>query len=296
LVEQDIVSEKGCVPPPIAQEVAEQVAAANRCRNQLMEPSQPLAFQGKNQWESRKNPWEFMLASTDEFEHVSDEAAGTCMRVFFVCLGGGPDDPCMTIQESKQWAPKSGVQLNPNCWFCTCGARYKSKFGVIVEIVVPGVDGILYCRAPVPDEHVNDMRHIMHELKIKPASSNALYNAVPVCKPSSTSLIIRKEVDRYGKPCDNRLTFRSKKDYHDLPECEWDQVFHLAGYELPPKPLTRRQKKELRWTEDYNILPVIERTQIFKIHYYELPPEYLTRSDRKTTLEDWKAQNMVGAT
>jgi hypothetical protein len=142
---------------------------------------------------------------------------------------------------------------------CPCGTNYRTRFGVIVEIVAPGVDGILYCRAPVPDDHINDMRAIMHELKIKPASPMALYNAVPVCKPSSTSLIIKKDRDMFGKPCDNQWTIRSKKDYHDLPEFEWCQVFNLSGYELPPKPLTKRQKRE-------------------------------------QNLKKWEAQNMVGAT
>jgi hypothetical protein len=150
----------------------------------------------------------------------------------------------MTIQKSKDWQTNTGNPLMPQGWLCVCGTKYRTRFGVIVEIVAPGVDGIVYCRAPVPDDHINDMRAIMHEHKIKPASPMALHDAVPVCKPSSTRLIIKKERDMYGKPCDNQWTFRSKKDYEGLPVLEWIEVFDLSGYELPPRHPTRRERKE----------------------------------------------------
>jgi hypothetical protein len=213
--------------------------------DKLLDHSPLLAFQGKNQWE-------YQLASTYSDEYVSNTAAGTYMRFFFVCLGGGLANPCMTIQKSKDWQTNTGNPLMPKGWRCVCGTNYRTKYGVIVEIVAPGIDGILYCRAPVPDEHINDMRAIMHELEIKPTSPKGLYDAVPVCKPSSTRLIIQKEKDVWGKPCDNQWTFSSLGDYNDLPEFEWDQVFNLSGYKLPPAPLTKRQKKELNlkiWEE-----------------------------------------------
>jgi hypothetical protein len=163
--------------------------------NQCMAPCPLLAFQGKDQWQ-------FQLASTYSDEYVSDTASGTyCtvqyMRFFFMCLSGHAETPCMTIQQSKEWKIKSGNPICPQGWTCPCGTNYRTKYGVIVEIVAPGVDGILYCRAPVPDEHVNEMRAIMHELKLKPTSPMALYRAVPVCKPSNTILIIKKERDMY---------------------------------------------------------------------------------------------------
>jgi hypothetical protein len=150
----------------------------------------------------------------------------------------------MTIQQSKDWKTKSGDPLWPKGWMCPCGTTYRTKYGVIVEIVAPGVDGILYCRAPVPDEHVNDMRAMMHEQKLKPTTPEALYQAVPVCKLSLTSLIVERKTDCHGNLCDNQWTFRSKKDYQDLPEFDWRQVFNLSGYELPPRHPAKKQKKE----------------------------------------------------
>jgi hypothetical protein len=197
-----------------------------------------LGFEGK------KDQWQFQLASTYSDEYVSDSKSGSYMRFFFMCLSGHADTPCMTIQQSKEWKTKSGDPLWPKGWTCPCGTTYRTKYGVIVEIVAPGIDGILYCRAPVPDEHVNDMRAMMHEDVLKPATPLALYGAVPECKPSSTSMIVKKERDMYGNKCDNQWTFSSKKDYEKLPKFDWYQVFNLAGKVLPPHPLTKKQKKE----------------------------------------------------
>jgi hypothetical protein len=64
----------------------------------------------------------------------------------------------MTIQQSKAWET------------CTCGTTYRKKHGVVVEIVSPGIDGILYFKAPVPDDEFNDMRAWVHEKQLKPVS------------------------------------------------------------------------------------------------------------------------------
>jgi hypothetical protein len=77
--------------------------------------------------------------------------------------------------------------------------------------VAPGVDGILYCKVPVPDDHVNDMHAMMQE-QLKPATTLALFEAAPACKPSTTRLIIKRETDMNGNPCDTQWTFKSKKD------------------------------------------------------------------------------------
>ena len=59
--------------------------------------------------------------------------------------------------------------------------------------MAPGIDGILYCKAPVPEEYINDMLAMMYEKQLKPVSPQALYDAVPVCKPAITSLIVEKK-------------------------------------------------------------------------------------------------------
>jgi hypothetical protein len=98
------------------------------------------------------NQWRYQLAATYSDEFVGDSENVPYMRFFFICMSGHADDPCMTIQQSKEWNTKSGDPLWPGRYTCPFGTTYHHKYGVLVEIVAPGVEGILYCRAPVPDE------------------------------------------------------------------------------------------------------------------------------------------------
>ena len=105
--------------------------------------------------------------------------------------------------------------------------------------------------APVPDDNINDTRAMMHEKLLKPLSPEQLYNAVPVCKPSLTSLIVEKK-DGFGQVIENQWTFSSLADYKALPEFDWYQVFNMAGYELPPKPFSKKEKKaaNAKWADE----------------------------------------------
>jgi hypothetical protein len=136
-------------------------------------------------------------------ELVFDSASGSCMRLFFICMSGHADWLCMTVQQSKTWKDKSGDLLWPKGYVCLCGTPYKTKCGVVVEIVAPGIDSILFYQAPVPDDHIHDMLAMMHEKQLNPVSAPALYEAVPVCKPGITSLII-EEKDFLGQIVPNQ--------------------------------------------------------------------------------------------
>jgi hypothetical protein len=88
----------------------------------------------------------------------------------------------MTIKQRKVWE---------TCWCCTTDSQ---KYSSLIEIVVPGVDGILYCKALMPpDDEFHDMRAMMHEKQLTSVSLEALYDAVPVCKPTITSVIVEKK-------------------------------------------------------------------------------------------------------
>jgi hypothetical protein len=69
-------------------------------------------------------------------------------------------------------------------------------YSSLIEIAVPGVDGILYCKARMPPEdEFNDMRVMMHEKQLTPVSLETLHDAVPTCKPTITSVIVEKKND-----------------------------------------------------------------------------------------------------
>jgi hypothetical protein len=157
------------------------------------------------------------------------------MRFFCVCMSGHSDWPCMTIQQSDDL-------LFPIGSVCPCGTKYRAKYGVVVEIVAPGIDGILYFKAPVPDDHIIEMHAMMHEKQLKSVSTQAFYDAVLVCKPTITSLLVEKK-DSFGQVIPNQWTFSSHADYKALPNLDWNQIFNMAGYVLPPKPPTKTEAK-----------------------------------------------------
>jgi hypothetical protein len=169
---------------------------------------------------------------------MSDTAWVSYMHFFYICMSGHADWPCMTIQQS-------GDLLSPIGSVCPCGTKYRTKYGVVVEIVVPNKDAFLYCKVPVPDDHINEMRAMMHENQLKPVSAQALHDAVLVCKHTTTSLVVEKK-DSFGQVIPNQRTFSSHADFKALPDLDWYQIFNMAGYVLPPKPPTKREAKAAR--------------------------------------------------
>ena len=68
-------------------------------------------------------------------------------------------------------------------WYCSCGARYATKFGVVCEFVYSPTD-VRYCKAEVPDDMFKDVKF----MSVEQANSNCktpeeLFNAIPTVKP-----------------------------------------------------------------------------------------------------------------
>jgi hypothetical protein len=130
------------------------------------------------------------------------------MHFFVVCMSGHADYPYITIQQSKAWKP---------------GTTYRKKYGVVVEIVMPGIDGIPYFKAPMPDDVFNNMCAWIHENQLKPVSAQELHDAVLVLKPMITSLIVEKN-DGFWQVIPNQWTF-----YKNPPEFDWGRSRRQQG-------------------------------------------------------------------
>jgi hypothetical protein len=57
-------------------------------------------------------------------------------------------------------------------WHCMCGAKYKATWGVVCEIALTN-NQVLYMKAEVPDEHVQDARAVFYEKEYKPLTPEA---------------------------------------------------------------------------------------------------------------------------
>ena len=96
----------------------------------------------------------------------------------------------MHIALNKSWRAKRNDPLAPGGYKCHCGANYKFNFGCIVEVLTPHVEGYLYMRSEVPDEHVNDCRALMHEEQYQVASPEEPCAKVPVVSPTVTEITV----------------------------------------------------------------------------------------------------------
>jgi len=197
-----------------------------------------LAFASKGE-----DQWKYQLASTYSDEYISHN--GNWCRVYYICLagqGGWTDNKRMAILPAKVWQPKSGDWLYPKGWSCTCCySNYMSTWGVIIEIMSPVLNQLLYVKGEVPDEHINDARAMFHEQQFDPVSPEDLYAKVPMAYPSVTSLV-HPVPEKEGA-----FKFVDFATFQKLPNWEWYQIFNLFGATLPPKPPTKKEAKALRW-------------------------------------------------
>jgi hypothetical protein len=71
--------------------------------------------------------------------------------VFHICRAGSADWKCNTLMLSKAWVPKHGSAGRGLKWKCMCcGARYNTKFGMVVEVrLVHGSASL----SVIPDAH-----------------------------------------------------------------------------------------------------------------------------------------------
>ena len=179
-----------------------------------------LAFQGESQDA-------FQLASSYSDEWACKRtAAGVALywfRMWYTCLAGGAAWPCLHLMCSKSWLTHFEDPLAPKQrWLCPqCGARQRAKWGVVCEVALPV--GKVFCKAAVPGEHEIDMRALHHERTIRPTSPKALYDAVPVCTPTTGAIIVPVDEAR------GIFRVQDKQTFDAMPTFSWGQIYNLGA-------------------------------------------------------------------
>ena len=171
-----------------------------------MLPPPPPAFQNRvlntlvaaTDEQRRVAVWEFMLAAqySDLWCEIKDRRGrriGALMS-YYVCLAGGSQYPCGTVMEASAW---DRLHANPlqtkQRWYCNdCSAKYRTKYGVLVQVMLPPCDAhpqgsTQWMRAEVPDRDHEDVRALHLEEVYDPASPEDLYNKVRKNAPPSTT-------------------------------------------------------------------------------------------------------------
>ena len=135
-------------------------------------------------------------------------------RIFFICLAThGTNTRCFTMRTAKGWKRKYDTLecRSGQAYYCDCKAKYRHKWGCLVEFCVDGL--FYYLKAPVPDAKTLDMLAMKAEAKFyKPGMSAAqLFNVLPSIPPQSSTFVVsvgeNKEVMKIVDPdfFDNEL-------------------------------------------------------------------------------------------
>jgi hypothetical protein len=186
----------------------------------------------------------FHLASSYSDEWVSSPAGH--LRMWYICRGrtGGWDvstlssAECLRLITSKKWDTLYEDPLAPGQrWWCSCGTRFKCRYGVICEIETRGIEGTQYARAWPPNEHVEDGRALFYQDTIKPSSPEDLYEQVPVVGPQCSAGMITIHDEAKGEYVIDRAFDAS------LPVWEWAHMFFLCGVVLPEEISKKEAKK-----------------------------------------------------
>ena len=105
-------------------------------------------------FESRGEDQRKFVNAADYADGWVDDGAGSQFNVYYICRSdqgaGWPN--CNTLIESKQW---DRLHEDPNAtgqrWYCcNCGAKYRTKFGVLIEWKINGIAHYLLAELPPP--------------------------------------------------------------------------------------------------------------------------------------------------
>ena len=153
-------------------------------------------------------------------------------RTFYVCLAeSGEQRPCYTAMPSKTFGAFSEDPLaSKQMWKCVCcNVKYKTRFGVIIEIQVGS--NFYYVKAPIPPEHLEDLRL---EQPLNPSSPEELLEKVHLVTPHKNEIlrpITQDDVmEGYGYKTrfDQHAYKINASAYKDLAHFNWQQIVNLV--------------------------------------------------------------------
>ena len=185
-----------------------------------------------------------VAASSDEWVKGIGPSGTFWVRMFWVCqkrthpsrCEGDRRGRCLSMTISKAWRhnKKDDPLAEGQPWTCMCqrnlgysAGRFRAWHGVLCEIKLPGGQGLCYVTADAPDEHINDVRAIHYDLKLDPATPEALYDTVPIAHPRQIHVAQKHPiwVDWYQI---------SPEDFDACPKFSWWSIFGVTGMQFEP--------------------------------------------------------------
>ena len=188
----------------------------DRIEDELIDAESFMAF------ENYDNPAEMRAAA--DYADEWFQLGGIALRVYYVCMAGPARDPCCTLILSKQWDTLHDDHMAPGQrWYCSCGARYRPKFGVVCEIVI-GPNDVRHCRAECPDDDYKDVKFMAIEEQFgqRDMSPQDLFDAIPEVQPTNRGGFLRKIPTNPGHYRIDQSNFKGLG-----PMWQWDKLLAL---------------------------------------------------------------------
>jgi hypothetical protein len=165
----------------------------DEAEDKFVAANEPLAYADRAT--SRVELFRYQIAAdySDSWVEVKN-SAGTLIGGFsacYICRAGAQDSKCNTLILSKEWAGRHhDILASEQKWKCKCcGAKYMTKFGMVVEIrLVSG--GFHLCLADCCDADDKDLHALILQEKFEQAQTpEELYDLIPTVLPQETAFL-----------------------------------------------------------------------------------------------------------
>jgi hypothetical protein len=143
-------------------------------------------------------------------------------RVYYICVAGGAH-PCNTVIEAMAWDRfKKELEATGQRWYCKmCYAKYKTKYGVLVEMI--NGKQACYCLGAIPPFDISDAKLMAIQQQFSQYSTPAeLLAALPTIKPLARGDFL-KETSYEG-----HYTFNAEMMV-GLETMNWSQLYNMTG-------------------------------------------------------------------
>ena len=148
-------------------------------------------------------------------------------RVYYKCIAGGIF-PCDTVIEASSWDRfKEARESSGQRWYCKmCHAKYKTKYGVLVEII--NGHQAAYCQGELPPFDIQDAKLMKIEEDFKQYNTpEELLAALPNITPLARGDFLQ------ATPYAGHFKF-NRPMMEGLEMMDWSQLYNMTG--VGPKP------------------------------------------------------------
>ncbi len=150
-------------------------------------------------------------------------------RVYYICVAGGSQYPCNTVIEAMACDRlNEDAEVTGQRWYCKmCHAKYKTKYGVLVELI--NGKQACYCLVDLPPSDIQDGKLMKIEENFKQIKTPAeLLAALPSCTPLARGEFL-KETSFEG-----HFKFNAEM-MAGLEMMNWSQLYNMFGIKPPKK-------------------------------------------------------------